>query len=272
MIAQALLRSGRYARERIVATVKHAKKATSIAESTGIKVLTSNADATREADIVILCVKPQQALGVLGQISGVLKPSAIVVSIVTALSSADIEQCVGGTARVVRAMPNTACRVGAGMTALCRGTYAEPDCMSTVGEMFGLMGKTAEVDEQWMDAVTALSASSPAFMYVILEALTDGGVRAGLPRELAALLASQAMFGAASMQMEEATHPALLKGEVTTPGGCTIDGILELEAGGIRATLIRAISTTAAKARQMRVAVNDSQAPSSPQLPSPARP
>ena len=134
------------------------------------------------------------------------------------------------------------------MTALCTGRFAGAEHLAEASELFGLMGRTAEVEESMMDAITGLSASGPAFIYTILEALAEGGIRVGLPRELATTLAAQAALGAASMVLETGQHPAILKSEVTTPGGCTVEGLLELETGSIRATLIRAIDTTTRKA------------------------
>ncbi|PSH02674.1 MAG: pyrroline-5-carboxylate reductase [Acidobacteria bacterium] len=257
LIAQALALRGQCTPEQLVVTVKQQKTADALTRSTALRVLTNNHEAVHGSDVVVLCVKPQQAIAVLKEIRSELRPSTILVSIVTALSLKDIGECVGESVRVVRAMPNTACRVGAGMTALCTGDPEDGHCATTVKEIFNLMGRTVDVEEQWMDAVTALSASSPAFMYLILEALADGGVRMGLPRELATLLASQAMLGAASLQLAEKQHPALLKGEVTTPGGCTVDGLFELEKAGIRATLMQAVAATTEKARSMRVSSSE---------------
>lgn len=252
LIANALIKKGDYVADNVIVTVKHEKSQVRATQATSARVTINNVEAVSESGVVLLCVKPQQAISVLEEIRPALKAGTIVVSIVTALTVGAIEEYLGKGIQVVRAMPNTACRVAMGMTALCRGTNADEDCMRSVASMFELMGRTVEIDEQWMDAATALSASSPAFIYIILEALAEGGVRVGLPRELATLLAGQATLGAAAMLLESTQHPAVLKSEVTTPGGCTIDGILELEEGGIRATLIRAISTTTEKARKMR--------------------
>jgi pyrroline-5-carboxylate reductase len=148
-------------------------------------------------------------------------------------------------------MPNTACRIGKGMTALCRGRHATGEVVADAEAIFATMGRTVEIDEALMNAATGLSASGPAFVYIILEALAEAGVRAGLPRQVSMLLGTQATLGAAAMVLETGQHPAMLKEEVTTPAGCTIDGILELETGGIRATLIRAVCTAAEKAGLM---------------------
>ena len=137
------------------------------------------------------------------------------------------------------------------MTALVRGRFASPEQTQVVQRMFATVGRVVEVDEKHMDAVTGLSGSGPAFHYIILEALTEAGVNVGLPREIAIQLAAQTAYGAARMVLETGSHPALLKDEVTTPAGCTVDGILELEAGGLRVTLIKAVKRATERAREL---------------------
>ena len=230
------------------ATVKHSHRAAAVSKQLGAKVTTDNSEATREAHIVLLCVKPAYVQSVCQEIRSELREDALVISIATAVTTQVIEATLGRRVAVIRAMPNTACRIGQGMTALCGGRLATEQHLAEAAALFGLMGRTAEVEESMMDAVTGLSASGPAFIFTILEALAEGGVRVGLPRDLATTLAAQATLGAAAMVLETGTHPAVLKSEVTTPGGCTVEGLLELESGSIRATLIRAIDTTTRKA------------------------
>ncbi len=251
LLAVSLLRDSGVPAGRIRATVRHDDNARALEEKLGIKVGTDNLAAVKGADIVFVCVKPQYVSELLQETRAVLAPTAVVISIATGIATRSIEDMIGDGIAVVRAMPNTACRIGQGMTAVCLGRHVSKSVLADAERMFAKMGRTAEVDEQLMDAVTGLSASGPAFVYIILEALAEGGVRAGLPRSLATLLAAQATLGAASMVLHTGEHPAVLKAEVTTPGGCTVDGILELEDGKIRATLIRAIATTAAKAGRM---------------------
>jgi pyrroline-5-carboxylate reductase len=233
------------------ATVKHAEHIAELTANLGIAVSTANSLAVRDADLVLICVKPQYVLGVLEEIRSTLRHDALLVSIATAVTTDAIETTVGRQVAVIRAMPNSASRIGQGMTALCRGRHASPDDLAEAAALFGLMGRTAELDESHMNAVTGLSASGPAFIYTIIEALAEGGVRIGLPRELATTLAAQATLGAASMVLHTGLHPAVLKNEVTTPGGCTVEGLLELESGNIRATLIRAVDITARKASRL---------------------
>jgi pyrroline-5-carboxylate reductase len=232
----------------LCATVKHAHRAATLTKQLGIAVSTDNAQAIRDAHIVLLCVKPAYVQPVLQEIRSDLREDALVISIATAVTTQVIEATLGRHLAVIRAMPNTACRIGQGMTALCGGRFATEQHLGEAAVLFGLMGRTAEVDESMMDAVTGLSASGPAFIFTIIEALAEGGIRVGLPRELATTLAAQATLGAAAMVLETGAHPAVLKSEVTTPGGCTVEGLLELESGSIRATLIRAVDTTTRKA------------------------
>jgi pyrroline-5-carboxylate reductase len=150
-------------------------------------------------------------------------------------------------------MPNTPSMIGAGITAISKGKFATQKHIETAQKLFGSVGTTVEVDEKNMDAVTGLSASGPAFIYIILESLAEGGVKVGLSRELATQLAAQMTYGAAKMVIETGHHPALLKDTVTTPAGCTIDGILELEEGGLRVTLIKAVVKASQRAKELLV-------------------
>jgi pyrroline-5-carboxylate reductase len=152
---------------------------------------------------------------------------------------------------VIRAMPNTPCQLGAGMTAICKGKHASAKDVAMTCHMFDVVGRTVVVDEKHMDAVTALSASGPAYIYIILESLAEAGVKVGLPRDIATLLAAQTTMGAARVVLETGDHPALLKDAVTTPAGCTIDAIMELEEGKLRVTLIKAVVKAAQRAKEL---------------------
>jgi pyrroline-5-carboxylate reductase len=251
LILRSLLDSGAVDRNHLRGTVKHSEHAQELRDSLQISVGTSNLDAARDADVVILCVKPSGVSKVAEAIRPVLSPQVLVISIATGVTTEGIEAVLTPGVPVIRAMPNTPCRIACGMTALCAGKCCQESHMAIAETIFSLMGKTAAVDEIHMDAVTGLSASGPAFIYIVLEALAEGGVRVGLPREIATNFAANAALGAASMVLSTGEHPAVLKDEVTTPAGCTIDGILELEEGNIRATLIRAITTTTRKASQL---------------------
>jgi pyrroline-5-carboxylate reductase len=162
-----------------------------------------------------------------------------------------IERLLKRAVPVVRAMPNTPCVVGCGMTGLCKGKFATAQHLEIASALFGVVGRTVVVDEKLMDAVTGLSASGPAFIYIILESLAEAGVKVGLPRDVATLLAAQTVLGAATVVLETGEHPAQLKDTVTTPAGCTIDGILELEEGKLRVTLIKAVVKAAQRAKEL---------------------
>jgi len=236
---------------RVVATVAHQPRADRIAEKYGVKAHTNNVDAVRGADLILICLKPQQVPGVVRQVRGALGRGALVISAAASVTTQLIERELGHAARVVRAMPNTPCLIRHGMIAVARGQHATPDDLALAQTIFGSMGRTVVVDEKHMDAITGLSGSGPAYAYLIIEALSEGGVKLGLPRELSAELAAQTLLGASALVLQTGEHPAKLKDMVTTPAGCTIDGLLELEEGGLRVTLIKAVVRAAQRARQL---------------------
>jgi pyrroline-5-carboxylate reductase len=241
ILLRAYLKQGLFAPKNATATVKHSEKAASLAKELGVSVSTDNRKAVHGADIVLLGVKPQVVGDVLKEIAPELSEKTLVISVAASVPTNYIEQHAGAKVPVVRAMPNTPSTVGCGMTGLCRGQYAKPEHLDVARTMFDAVGRSVAVDEKNMDAVSGLSASGPAFAYIILESLAEAGVKVGLPRDVATLLAAQTMKGAASVVLETGDHPALLKDAVTTPAGCTIDGILELEEGKLRVTLIKAV-------------------------------
>lgn len=247
----AFLHSGLLPRDRAIATVAHPERAEALEAKLGVRCLIDNLEAVQRADLIVLGVKPTQVADLLREIAPALNPSKLLVSIAASVSTSAIEELAGEGVAVVRAMPNTPARLGAGMTALVRGRFTTPAQMAVVEQMFGTVGRVVQVDEKHMDAVTGLSGSGPAFLYIILEALAEAGVNVGLPRDIATQLAAQTAYGAARMVLETGAHPALLKDEVTTPAGCTVDGILELEAGGLRVTLIKAVKRATERAREL---------------------
>ena len=187
------------------------------------------------------------------EISDQITPKQVIVSVAASVPTSMIEKDLPPMVPVIRAMPNTPAMVGEGATALTKGKFASDKNIETAQKLFGAVGKTVVVDEKNMDAITGLSASGPAFIYIILESLAEGGVKAGLSRDLATMLAAQTALGAAKMVIETGEHPAQLKDTVTTPAGCTIDGILELEEGGLRVTLIKAVVKAAQRAKELLV-------------------
>lgn len=251
ILLHAFVNSGLLTKEQIIATVAHEDRAKVLEQRLGVRCTTSNADAASGADLIILGVKPTQVANLVQQITPALSTAKLIISIAASVSTSDIEALAGEGVAVIRAMPNTPATLGAGMTALARGRFASPEHMVLAERMFRTVGRVVEVDEKHMDAVTGLSGSGPAFIYIILEALAEAGVNVGLPRDIATQLAAQTAYGAARMVLETGSHPALLKDEVTTPAGCTVDGILELEAGGLRVTLIKAVKRATERAREL---------------------
>ena len=251
ILVQAFLRSALFAPDNMVATVAHSARAWALSKQFGISVTTDNWEAANNADVILLGVKPQQMGDVVRGIASALTPDKLLISFAASVKTSAIEAASGGKIAVIRAMPNTPAMVGAGVTAICRGRFASDEQLALARQIFDTVGRAVVVDEKHMDAVTGLSGSGPAFLYIIIEALAEAGVNVGLPRDIATLLASQTTFGAAKMVLETGSHPALLKDEVTTPGGCTVDGILELEEGGLRVTLIKAVKRATERAREL---------------------
>jgi pyrroline-5-carboxylate reductase len=238
--------------EEAIATVQHGDRGAELSrELGGVPVGTDNRAAVTKAEIVLLCVKPQVLGQLLDEIAPALDPGTLVISIAASTTATFIQQKLGKNVPVVRAMPNTPAMVGAAMTAVCAGPAAKPEHLETAKHLFESVGRALVVDEKHMDAITALSASGPAFVFVILESLAEAGVKVGLPREMATTLAAQTLYGSAQLALETGHHPALLKDAVTTPAGCTIEGLMELEKGGLRVTLMNAIIKTTQRAREL---------------------
>ncbi|MEE8124813.1 MAG: pyrroline-5-carboxylate reductase [Nitrospirales bacterium] len=206
-----------------------------------IQVGSNNLEAVRWADVIILCVKPQVMSDVSSEIHTSLSPKQLVISVAAGYPMSRIQKHIGPNIALVRAMPNTPAVIQEGVTALAGGEGLSSEFLHIAQRIFESVGKVVIVDEKLMDAVTGLSGSGPAYIYLIIEALIDGGVQVGLPRAVAHVLAVQTVVGAAKMVIETGMHPALLKDRVTSPGGTTMAGLQQLENGGIRATLIEAV-------------------------------
>jgi pyrroline-5-carboxylate reductase len=251
ILLQALLKHGMLSANLTCATVAHEERAKALASKWNVKVGTSNPDAVKGADIIVIGVKPQVVQDVVKEISRYVTAKQLIVSVAASVPTSLIEKALAHKVPVVRAMPNTPCSQGAGMTAVCKGAHASPEHVALTCRLFDVVGRTVVVDEKHMDAVTGLSASGPAYIYIILESLAEAGVKVGLPRDIATLLAAQTTLGAAKVVLETGDHPALLKDAVTTPAGCTIDAILELEEGKLRVTLIKAVVKAAQRAKEL---------------------
>jgi len=232
IILQALLKNGLLSAKSTCATVAHEERAKALAEKLKVKVGTNNAEAAKGADIIVIGVKPQVVEDVIREISEHVSPKQLIVSVAASVPTSMIERNLPPNVPVIRAMPNA-------------------EHVALTCHMFDVVGRTVVVDEKHMDAVTALSASGPAYIYIILESLAEAGVKVGLPRDIATLLAAQTTLGAAKVVLETGDHPALLKDAVTTPAGCTIDAIMELEEGKLRVTLIKAVVKAAQRAKEL---------------------
>jgi pyrroline-5-carboxylate reductase len=251
ILLQAFLKQNLFAPDQIHATVGHAERALALSTQWGVDVSTNNLEAASKADLILIGVKPFQVPDLIAEIRPALTAKKTLVSFAASVKTRSIEEAAGLEIAVIRAMPNTPSALGAGAAALCRGRFVSAEQMELAQRMFETVGRAVVVDEKHMDAVTGLSGSGPAYIYIIIEALAEAGVKVGLPRDIATQLAAQTAFGAAKMVLETGYHPALLKDAVTTPAGCTIDGILELEKGGLRVTLIKAVMSATERAKQL---------------------
>lgn len=246
-----LLKQGDLTTKDIVGSVAHEASVERVKKKLDIEMSMDNRKTAQGCDVLLLAVKPQNMHSVLTEIADVLKPSQLIVSVAASVTTAFVQQRLQNQIPVIRAMPNTPAVANAGMTGLCGGLYAKAEHLEMAKEIFNCVGEIVFVDESLMDGVTALSASGPAYLYVIIESLAEAGVKLGISRETSTLLAAQTMYGAAKMVLESKAHPALLKDMVTTPAGCTIDGLMELEEGKIRVTLIKAVVKAAERAREL---------------------
>lgn len=237
--------------EAAVAADPHPAARDAFTANTGIRTTATNGEVLSACPTVVLAVKPQVLPAVLDDIRSHLTANHLLVSIAAGITLSELANQLGRDTRLVRVMPNTPALVGAGASAYCGGVAATAEDVDLVGELFSAIGIAFCVPEKLLDAVTGLSGSGPAFVYVMIEALADGGVRAGLPRAVAQTLAAQTVFGAAKMVLETDTHPAALKDAVASPGGTTIAGLHALERAGFRAAAIDAVTAAADRATEL---------------------
>ncbi len=216
-----------------------------------LSIVAKNIDAAREADILLLCVKPQTIDAVLGDIAQVTGANKLVISIAAGVTLDRIEKALPGRPRVIRVMPNTPALVLAGATGIAAGRAATDADLELTQEIFGAIGRVVVIEEKLMDAVTGLSGSGPAYVFTVIEALADAGVKVGLPRAMAMELAVQTVLGSARMVLETKEHPAKLRDMVTSPGGTTIAGMHELEKGKLRAVLMSAVEAATKRSREL---------------------
>jgi pyrroline-5-carboxylate reductase len=240
-LAQGFLKAGLVDCAQILAADPLTESQQRFTAATAAPATAGNLSVAAQADVVFLAVKPQQIATVLAELRGQIDEQKLVVSIAAGVPIAVLQQGLGPAVRVVRVMPNTPCLVGLGACAFCLGPTATPDDAKLVEQLLSAVGIALRVEEKLLDAVTGLSGSGPAFVYTIIEALSDGGVRMGLPRAAATALAAQTVRGAAEMVLSTHEHPAVLKDRVTSPGGTTIAGLQALEVGAVRAALMAAV-------------------------------
>jgi pyrroline-5-carboxylate reductase len=193
------------------------------------------------SDLIVLAVKPQNMAALLDEVAPAVQPRHLIVSIAAGVTLGQLALTLGHDRRLIRVMPNTPCLIGASASGYAPGEMATPEDVALVERLLNVVGIAFRLPERLIDAVTGLSGSGPAFVYTVIEALSDGGVRVGLPRDVATALAAQTVLGSARMVLETGLHPGVLKDQVTSPGGTTIAGIHALERGGLRAALIDAV-------------------------------
>ena len=250
-LIRGLVKGGHMAAHCVWASAPRNERLAELKTAYDINVTRDNREVARQAGIVVLSVKPQILDKVLREVGDQLKPNALVISIAAGVDTETIEEAVSDGVRVVRAMPNTPALVGAGATAISAGKHADETDLQTARAVFDAVGITVQLEESHLDAVTGLSGSGPAYIFLILEALADAGVKVGLSRRNAQRLAAQTVMGSAKLLLETDEHPGKLKDMVTSPGGTAIAGLHTLEEGGLRTTLINAVETATKRAREL---------------------
>jgi len=250
-LARGFVRAGLVTPGQVTASDPSAAARAAFAKEVGAKTTVSNAEVVKSAAVLVLAVKPDQVSGLLAEIRDQLTDKHCLISIAAGVPLAKLEAGLGAGARLIRVMPNTPALVGASATAFALGKAARPADGELAQKLFSAVGVAFQVKEALLDAVTGLSGSGPAYAYLFIEGLSDGGVAAGLPREIATRLAAQTVLGSARMVLETGLHPGVLKDMVTSPGGTTIEGLHELEKGKMRGTVISAVRAAAEKAKKL---------------------
>jgi pyrroline-5-carboxylate reductase len=250
-LAQGLISSEFVSAEHVVATDVVPAALDVFAEQTAARVVESTSAVVNDCDVLFLAVKPQQMDQILSGLSTLLEDRHLIISIAAGLQLSVYESALGTNRRIIRVMPNTPCLVGECAAGFSIGGSATAEDSKLVEAMLATVGVAVQVDEKLLDAVTGLSGSGPAYAYQIIEAMSDGAVRVGLPRDIATKLAAQTLLGAARMVLETGQHPGALKDAVTSPGGTTIAGIHALEAGGLRGTLMNAVQAATERSREL---------------------
>jgi len=250
-LARGFIRAQIVTPKQVMASDPVASARAAFAKDVGSKTTTSNFEVARFADVLILAVKPDQTGAVLTEINSGFTEKHLLISIAAGVPLARLEAGLKAGARLIRVMPNTPALLGASATAMACGHSALPKDAELAQRLFSAVGLVFQVKESLLDAVTGLSGSGPAYVYLFIEGLSDGGVAAGLPRDVATRLAAQTVLGSAKMVLETGLHPGALKDMVTSPGGTTIEGLHELEKGKVRGTLISAVRAATEKSKKL---------------------
>lgn len=254
-LIKGLLHAGVVAPDRIYASDVKADRLKQLAAAHGIHVTSDNHELVRKCDVLVLATKPQVIDKALSAVSGDIKEGTLIVSVAAGVPIAALEARLPPNARVVRSMPNTPAIALAGATAIAAGTHATEADLAVARALFEAVGRVVTLEEAQLDAVTGLSGSGPAYIMLIIEALADGGVKVGLHRDTALLLAAQTVYGSAKLQLETGEHPGRLKDMVTSPGGTAIAGLHTLESGALRKTLIDAVECATKRSAELGAAM-----------------
>ncbi|MDX6489910.1 MAG: pyrroline-5-carboxylate reductase [Gaiellaceae bacterium] len=250
-LLRGLLSGGWRKPEEVVVTVRDEGRAAELAERHGVRATLSNTEAVAGATLVVIAVKPQDFDALLGEIGGVLTPEQTVLSVAAAIPTATIESKIAPGVPVVRAMPNRPATVHEGIAGICAGAHAGEEHLRLAEEALSHLGAVVQVPERYMDAVTAVSGSGPAYFALLAEAMIEAGILLGLSREISTQLVVQTMFGTAKLLRDEGLHPVELREQVTSPGGTTIRAIRELELAGVRAAFLNAIQAAMERSREL---------------------
>lgn len=250
-LARGWLSAGLTSADRVAASDPLPQARQAFTTETGLRCSADNRDVVASSDVLVLAVKPQMMAGLLGQIRTAVDGRHLIVSIAAGVTLRQLSEGLGAERRLIRVMPNTPCLVGASASGFAAGPAATDADVALVERLMSAVGKAFPLPEALLDAVTGLSGSGPAFVYTVIEALSDGGVRMGLPRDVATALAAQTVFGSAKMVLESGQHPAALKDMVASPGGTTIAGLHALERGGLRAALMDAVEAATRRATEL---------------------
>jgi pyrroline-5-carboxylate reductase len=250
-LARGFIQAGLAKAEQIIASDPVEAARSAFAKEVGARTTAFNPDVLKSANVLLLAVKPDQVADALKEMRSHFTEKHLLISIAAGVTLAKLEAGLGSDARVIRVMPNTPALVGASATAYALGKNATPEDGRLAQKLFSSVGVAFQLKESLLDAVTGLSGSGPAYAYMFIEALSDGGVAVGLPRDVATRLAAQTVLGSARMVLETGQHPGALKDMVTSPGGTTIEGIHELEKGGLRSALMNAVRAATEKSRKL---------------------